>query len=165
MKKYKDKDNLSIVDCFLYKLVISLLLLFILCLLDKFKIINTNKTKENINYNINLLQTIVKVNGKLNLIDLGTEEEIKVSNEPLIYEENNKINTSLETGIKNYNCGVCTKIEKDEKYKITILGIDNKEYVYGNIDNLDIHIYSYLKTGDIIGSSSSYYTLDINEKS
>lgn len=163
MKK-SENNNLTFMDRFWYKLVIGLILLFVICLLDKFSLVNVNEIKNKLNYNINSLEVIQKVNGKVNLIDLGNENEISVSSEPIEYVNGNAIKTNSLEGVKNYSCGVCIKVIKEnDKYEVTILGLDNKKYIYGNLETLDIHIYSYVKTKDIIGSSSSFYTLEVEE--
>ena len=160
----KSENNLTFMDRFWYKLVIGLILLFVICLLDKFSLVNVNEIKNKLNYNINSLEVIQKVNGKVNLIDLGNENEISVSSEPIEYVNGNAIKTNSLEGVKNYACGVCIKVVKEnDKYEVTILGLDNKVYIYGNLETLDIHIYSYVKTKDIIGTSSSFYTLEVEE--
>lgn len=156
-----DDKNLTFMDRFWYKLFISIIILFALCLLDKFNVLNIYNLQSKINYNFNSLSLIEKVNGNVNIIDLGTEAETKVSEEVIDYISDNKVKTSELTGIKNYACGVCTKIHKDDTYTVTILGKDGREYIYGNIDKLDIHIYSYVKTSEVIGKSNEYYTFDI----
>lgn len=161
----KTKKTLTFMDCFWYKLVIGTILLLTICLLDKYEVMKIDYLREKISYNINALKVVQKVNGKVDIINLGSDKEIAVSSESLQYVEGtNCIATSYLEGVKNYSVGVVTKIKKEDKYEITVLGLDDKTYVYGNLDEIDIHIYSYVKTNDIIGSSNSYYTLDIDEK-
>lgn len=162
---HKSKKTLTFMDCFWYKLVIGAILLLTVCLLDKYNIIKMDYLKTQMGYNINALKVVQKVNGKLNIIDLGNERETAVSSETLQYiETTNKIATNYLEGVKNYSAGVVTKITKNNKYEVTVLGLDDKTYTYGNLDEIDIHIYCYLKTNDIIGSSTTYYTLEIDEE-
>ncbi|MCI6013486.1 MAG: hypothetical protein MRZ09_00665 [Coprobacillus sp.] len=159
-----ENNSMTFMDRFWYKLVIGLVLLVCICLLDKFGVIKLSDVKAKLTYNINSLEVIQKVNGKVNIIDLGNESEIAVSTEPIEYVNGNCIKTNSLEGVRNYACGVCVKILKDnDKYEVTILGLDNKKYIYGNLETLDIHIYSYVKTKDVIGSSSSFYTLEMEE--
>lgn len=161
----KPKKALTFMDCFWYKLVFGAILLLTICLLDKYEIVKMDYLKTQMGYNINALKVVQKVNGKIEFIDLGNEKEIAVSSEKLKYiEGSDAISTSYLEGVKNYAAGVVTKINKNEKYEITILSLDDKTYTYGNLDEIDVHIYSYVKTNDILGNSTAYYTLRINEK-
>ena len=163
---------MKLVNKFLIRLFLSFLLLFTLVISDKYNIINLDKIKTSISYNINPLNIINKLNGTLEIIDLGSLDEQKVTVNQKEYQLiNNKRRYYCDEyeAINNYVAGVITKVEKkriDKKitYNITILGIDNNIYNYYNVDSFDHHIYKYLKTDEIIGSCSDYYELMINKK-
>lgn len=154
---------------FIYRLFICFMLLFIVCIFDKYEYINIKEYQEKMNGNIKILNVVNVINGKLNLIDLGSGEEIAVSkeyNNIIVTNELTKIDTNEYIGIKNYNAGVVIKIEKDSSYNkdntynIYIESIDGNIYKYSNLDTVNTHIYKYIKTNDIIGSSSDYYYIN-----
>jgi len=173
---------------FLYRLFIGFVLLLCLCLLDKYEKLDFNSIQNDMSKSIRILNVITRINGNLNIIDLGTGSEIAVSKDYVDYdisETKTKIKTDNYTGVKNYNAGVVTKIIKynikdnntnsndldnnsdnknleninQEKYSVYIESIDGDIYEYSNLDSIDVHIYSYLKINDIIGLSSDYYEL------
>lgn len=152
---------------FLWRLFVSSLILFSIVILDKYQYLKINKIKEELNYNINPLNIVNKLNGKLNLIELGNEEETSVSKNYLDYIEisNNLYRYSVDqyTPVNNYMAGVVTKIERSDTITVTIAGIDNIEYIYYNLDSFDYHIYQYLKTNQTLGSATNYYEMMINE--
>lgn len=154
---------------FLLRLFLGFLILFGLSISDKYQIFNLNDIKDKLSYNINPLTIINKINGKLELVDLGTEEETTVST---IYKEYDIINDNIRryycdefSPVTNHIAGVVTKINKNKEgiYTITIQGIDNKIYQYSNLESFNYHIYDYIKTDDVIGDSVDYYELMINE--
>lgn len=157
--------NINYLDRFLYKLLFSTVLLVISFALDYFNVININKVQNEMRSNINILKTIQVINGKVNLIDLGYGDEIAVSNsiyEYDIIDGKEVIKTNSLTGVNAHIAGVVVRIEKtNNKYTLTIVGIDDKTYVYSLLDSIDVHIYSYVKTNEIIGKSKNYYCLDI----
>lgn len=154
---------------FLLRLFFGFLFLFGLILSSKYKILDFEILKEKISYNINPLVIINKINGSLEVINLGTEEETTVSN---ILKEYDIIDSNTRryycdefTPVSNHIAGVVTKItkSKDNLYTIIIQGIDNKIYQYSNINSFNYHIYDYIKTDEIIGGANLYYELMINE--
>ena len=88
------------------------------------------------------------------------------------YENNqNIIQDDSFSGVYNAVPGVVVRISKnnEKKYTITIKGIDDRTYHYGNLTSIDFSIYSYVAEKVIIGKASqagdSYlFTLIIEEK-
>lgn len=158
--------TMNFIDKFLYKLIIGLFILLGLVLLDRFTIFDLDIVKNKMSEHYNSLKTIQVLNGKLNLINLGSEEEVSVTTEYLNVEyldENiMRIKVDELTGVKNHIAGVVVKVIKEDLYTISILGIDDKLYVYSNLESFDYHIYSYLKTDEIIGRALEYYDLEIS---
>lgn len=151
---------------FLIRFFTAFLLLLILCVLDKYSYLNLDEIKNKITYNINPLELINKLNGNINLINLGTTEEITVSknyNEYQIIDNKRRYNIDEFSYVNNYIAGVVIKIEKKDKYNVTILGIDNLEYHYSNLDSFNYNIYEYVKTDQILGDATNYYELMIDE--
>ena len=66
-------------DKFLIRFFVGTLILLCLVIADKYQYIDLDEYKEKISNNINPLNLINKINGKLEIVDLGTEEEISVS--------------------------------------------------------------------------------------
>ena len=83
---------------FIYRLFICFMLLFIVCIFDKYEYINIKEYQEKMNGNIKILNVVNVINGKLNLIDLGSGEEIAVSkeyNNILVTDELTKIDSEM----------------------------------------------------------------------
>lgn len=154
-------------DKFLIRFFVGTLILLCLVIADKYQYIDLDEYKEKISNNINPLNLINKINGKLEIVDLGTEEEISVSSnykEYHIIDENiRRYDCNEFEPVNNYIAGVVSKIERKQNktYTITILGIDNRIYQYSNLESFDYHIYNYIKTDEIIGNANDYYELMI----
>lgn len=158
--KSKRNKDLNYIDRFLYKFIIGLVLLTGLFILDKFEYISVDKLKNELNGNINALEVVNLINGNLNIIDLGTEEETQVSTslDGEFIDDKMKVVTNNFYGVKCVICGVVTKIIRNNGYiEVTILGIDNVNYVYSHLQSIDVNIYEYVKTNTIIGNTDSYY--------
>ena len=151
------------IDRFIYRLFIGFIVLLSICLLDKFNKIEIIDYQNKLKENIKILNVVSSINGKLNIINLGKGEEITVSSEYsniLVTDERTKIVTSTYEGIRNYNAGVVIKIVNDNTYTVFIESIDGEIYEYSNIDNINVHIYQYIKSNEIIGQSDSHYYIN-----
>ena len=155
-----ENKGLTLFEKFIYKFFISMFILFILVLLDYLNIVDYQSIKRSISTNINTLEIVQKVNGEINIIDLGSEKETKLTSELDGEFINDKMTVSTNNylGVKNIISGVVTKITKTNGYyEVDILGLDNIVYTYSHLESLDKHIYNYIKTDEIIGNTSTYY--------
>lgn len=152
---------------FLLRLFLCFFILFIIVIGDVKEYVNLDQIKNYLSYNINPLEIVNKINGKAELIDLGTEDEVTVSKivkEYQIIDQNTKrIYGDEFNPVNNHIAGVVTKIIKKDKYTVIIQGIDNKNYCYSNLDSFNYHIYDYIKTDEVLGDVTEYYELMINE--
>lgn len=58
-------------------------------------------------------------------------------------------------GVQVFSSGTVVKISKvDERYSVTIKGIDGYEYTYRNLESIDCLMYQYVASEKIIGSTS-----------
>ena len=71
------------------------------------------------------------------------------------YENNvNYISNSSFSGVESLVDGVVIKIEyKNSLYTIYVQASDNIIYKYSKLENIDVHIYSYVKQKDVIGKA------------
>ena len=59
-------------------------------------------------------------------------------------------------GVENFKAGVVVKIMRREgMYEVTVKGIDGYEYVYDNLETIDVNMYKFVKSGEIIGLPGS----------
>lgn len=155
------KNKIGIISKFLINLLLCSILLLSICILDKYNVLEIEKLKKEVSTNINILNVVNKINGKINIIDLGEKYE-EVSNEYFetnIGDKDIKLETNQYSGIKCYISGVVVKIIKNNYYEIYIKALDDNTYVYGHIESIDVNIYKYVKSDEIIGLSKDYYTL------
>lgn len=153
------KDELSVVDRFLYKFIICLVLLVSLMLLDKVNILNIKEVRQDLAQNINMLKVLQFVNtDKEVFLPLNVNDEViqSVSQTYMNYEEiedGKRIILNQMQGVEVYKSGIVIKIfqNKDDSYKVTIKGIDDVEYIYDKLEFVDLNIYKIVKSGDIIG--------------
>ena len=157
------KDELNVIDKFLYKFIICLVLLISIILLDKVKIVNYQEIRHSMQENINVLKILKFINTEQNVfipIDINDQVVQSVSQTYNNFEEINggkRIMLNEMQGVEVYKAGVVVKIiqNKDDTYCVTIMGVDDVEYVYDKLTTCDINIYKIVKSGDIIGKPKS----------
>ena len=141
---------------FFYQIFCSLILLIALFIFKPPKILNNN---------INILKSITIITKSLP--NYKNQNEQIVNNK--IYYENIKYQLNKNILINENNNlvytlsdGIVIKITKDidSKYEVFILCDDNYLYTYSNLESCEVGIYSYVKTGTLIGGSS--YNKDTN---
>ncbi|MBQ8293178.1 MAG: hypothetical protein IJX78_05210 [Bacilli bacterium] len=80
----------------------------------------------------------------------------------------NYIQNSTFNGVAAANTGIVTQIKKNNNlYYVTIKSEDDLEYTYGGLESIDVLIYSYVSSNNIIGASpkiKDYYTFTIEIK-
>ena len=153
------KDEMNAIDKFLYKLIICLVLLVSMILLDKVKVVNLNNIRTEMKQNVNMLKVLRFVNGDKGVflpLDISDEVVQSVSQKYMNYEEINggkRIIISDMQGVEAYKDGIIIKKfqNKDGTYQVTVKGMDDVEYIYDNLDTVDLNIYKIVKSGDIIG--------------
>ena len=86
--------------------------------------------------------------GELTVYSQAFYEEVKFENEV------NYISNSSFAGVESLVDGVVIKIEKiNNLYNIYIQSSDNLIYKYCNLENIDVHIYSYVTQKEVIGKA------------
>ena len=146
---------MNIIDRFLYKILILTFILLLGVVLDKVSIISLESIKNDLNENINIIETIKVINGDLNIIDLG-DNSISVDNDDHFVEEKNGVYTyhSNSSKVLNFSLGYVTKIFKENGfYKVFILDENNNYYCYYNLSKVNVKLYQLIKVNDIIGEA------------
>lgn len=155
-KKYlkEKKKHLKFIDKVFIRIFFSSIILLLLTYFNSFnnniKIIIT----ENINF-LSVSQTIDNLfntnffnKGELTVYSQAFYEEVKFENEV------NYISNSSFAGVESLVDGVVIKIEKiNNLYNIYIQSSDNLIYKYCNLENIDVHIYSYVTQKEVIGKA------------
>ena len=154
------KTKMSFLTKFLIRMIIGLVILFVLCCLDKEGIIKFETIKDKLTENINFTKAAIKINGKVNLIDMGTSDEQMVSGDIQLLEngEKTKVTSTVYEKVESKVCGSVIRIDKhNNHYTLSILGLDDAIYVYSHLDTIDVMIYEYIPKGKELGSSEDYY--------
>ena len=155
-KKYlkEKKKHLKFINKVFIRIFFSSIILLLLTYFNSFnnniKIIIT----ENINF-LSISQTIDNLfntnffnKGELTVYSQAFYEEVKFENEV------NYISNSSFAGVESLVDGVVIKIEKiNNLYNIYIQSSDNLIYKYCNLENIDVHIYSYVTQKEVIGKA------------
>lgn len=150
---------MNVVDKFLYKFIICLVLLVALLFLDKIKLINIESVKQDLSENFNILKVLKFVNTEKEVfipLDITEEVTSSVSQTYMNYEVINcgkRVFLNDFQGVEVYKAGIVIKIfqNSDNSYQVTIKGIDDIEYVYDKLQTVDVNIYKIVKSGDILG--------------
>lgn len=155
-KKYlkEKKKHLKFIDKVFIRIFFSSIILLLLTYFNSFnnniKIIIT----ENINFLSvsrtidNLFNTNFFNKGELTVYSQAFYEEVKFE------KEVNYISNSSFAGVESLVDGVVIKIEKiNNLYNIYIQSSDNLIYKYCNLENIDVHIYSYVTQKEVIGKA------------
>lgn len=148
--KKTNKKKLRIIDKIFYKIFLSTLVLIGLLVFD-----------ESINFNKNInITKFISISSFLlpkeynNLIDKEVYQNSDYDN--LIYSNNiNQITNYSFNGVTSLTDGVIVKITKNENelYEVYVQTIDDYVYCYSNLRSFDKGIYSFIKSGTILGSS------------
>ena len=159
----KDNESLNAIDRFLYKFLICIILLLAVILLDKIKVVKLEKVREPFSEHINILPFLKIINGKEGfLLPVDISDQVNAPTyqsfqNAQIIKNGRLIVLDDFQGVENYMSGVVVKIARHNGlFEVTIKGIDGYEYVYNNLENVDVNIYKFLKSGDIIGLPGSY---------
>lgn len=157
MRNYKAKNDLNYLDRFLYKLLIGMFLVVILVVGERLKIISLKKIQNSLNENINILKVVKVFNGPNHtLIPLDEDNALEVINIDYtnysLIDGGRKINLD-DNEVKNIRVGIVVKIVKHDYYEIHIKSIDGMDYIYRDLEKIDVSIYQYVKTGQKIGKA------------
>ena len=156
--KNKDLKKQNKKKKYLDKLFIRIFLSSLLILLSVL-LFRNNKIKENFNKNFNFYNLTYLINSTFgNFIDIK-DQTVYSSN---IYDEvyyDGKINTVYNNsfnGVNSLTTGVITKIERKNNglFNIIVLGSDNYEYIYLDLKDFNLNLYSYVNIETILGSAN-----------
>lgn len=152
MKKNQQDSELTLMDRFLYKMVIGLSILVLLLIGARAKVINLEKIQNELRQNVNIVKIIEYFNRpNLKLIPIDDEDHQEVINyHNYVNLDGGRRILGVEEA-KIVRSGVVVKIIKKDTYSITVKGKDGYEYTYENIETKNVNIYQYVKAGDIIG--------------
>lgn len=168
--------KINVIDKFLFKLLFLTLILLCVVVLNKYSIINHDFIKSKLSENINMVNIIKAINGKLSIIDLSNNDVIVNTDDHLIEEVNNNkyIYYLKENNVYNYTLGNVIKIENyNNFYSVTILDENNNLIIYNNLLEINVKLYEIVKINNLIGKASInnkknngylyYYVMEINE--
>lgn len=147
---------MKLLNKFIVKIFCLTLFLFIIVILDNFKILNIDTVSLKLNQNINFIQIAKTVEGKLNVINWG-DDVVKVFNDDAKTYEHEGVTyyTSYNPNVYNLELGSVIKIfKKNNLYEVTILSKSNILYTYTNLKELNVNMYAIVKCNDLIGLSS-----------
>jgi hypothetical protein len=152
-------EDLNYIDRFLYKLLIGTILLLIFVFLDKIKVISLEDVQRPLSEHINVLPALELLNGKEGkILPIEITDQVSSTTYQVYYNAQIITNGRLVLinefqGVENYKAGVIVKIYKnnDNSYEVTVKGLDNFLYVYDHLETVDLNIYKYVKSGEIIG--------------
>ena len=159
----KNNDDFNVIDRFLYKMIICIVMLLLVLLVDRTKLSSIKDMQNSIGSHFNILPVFNWINGKDgSLIPVTLTEEVSVSTKQVyqnaeFISDGRRIILKEMQGVENYKTGVVVSRKKnsDGTYKVIIKGIDDLEYVYDKLSSVDIHLYKVVASGDIIGLPSS----------
>ncbi len=164
-KNNKLNNSKTYFDKLYIRIFLSSLLLLILLggkNLLKLNIFNTVSNNMNILPIVNLFTKVYDFNNDLPVNVINNYDNIEY-NEGINYITNESFN-----GVSIINTGIVVKIEKkSDLYFVTIKDEDGIEYIYGNLTNLDISLYSYVTTNKTIGTANfnnNHYSFTIEIK-
>ena len=164
MYKYKKVNNkYNYVSLLITRLLVATILLFV-------SIIYTNKSSYNnklfkkyfLSNNISFSKVYNLYNKYLgNLIPIKDNvEEKTVFNEKIEYNDIKVFNNGYELYVNNnylvpvINSGLVVFIgDRDGKKSVIVQGVDEIDYVYSNITNLNVKMYDYISKGKLLGNS------------
>mgnify|MGYP003835037465 CR=1 FL=1 len=151
-------NELNFIDRFLYKLVICTFLLISVVFLDKIKVLKIERLQVPLSQHLNILPALQFLDRDGILLPLEITDQVSSSTYQVYQNAEIITNGRLITladfqGVENYKPGVVVRIykDKDNTYEVTVKGIDGFEYCYNHLETVDVNIYKYLKSGDIIG--------------
>lgn len=151
---------MNIVDKFLYRLIVGFILLLSVVLLDKYQIVEYDYLKSECSKHFNALNLINRINGKTKLIpiDFGIENTVSkdLYERSILLDGERKVLLGNYEAVENYALGtiINISINKDDTYKVVILGNDDLIYIYDKLESCDCYIYELKKPGDIIGKAN-----------
>ncbi len=154
-------------NSFLIRLFCTMIILFIVVILDATDKISYQKIKNFISEDINILRVIKNINGQskyLKLVDLPGIDDICVSSEIVRKEEiknGYRYYPTSMSGITSTVSAVVTSLQYDGEYQVTLVDSNNHKWVYSHLNSFNYLIYSYIKAGEIIGDCDTYYDLVI----
>lgn len=157
-KKYYGNKKLSkLFTCFLVSIILVLsILIYKEYYPDKFDLLKSKIYNETFNF--------MDFKNMYNKIS-GVEESTTVSLEVLNYKDKEKYKNGSsyifksEEIIKNITDGIVVFSGNKEGYNNTVIiqGVDGYDIWYGNLENVNVNIYDYVKGGSLIGSTDKLY--------
>ena len=159
----KNKKESNYVNNLITRLLISLILFLGVLSLTNFNkdfrnIIKKDILEKNINFN-KVTKFYNKYLGKIIPLEEKKQEEM-VFSEKLSFKEKKQVSDYYKLTVdKNYvvpviNSGLVVFIGEKEGFGNTVIieGIDDIDYYYGNVTNLNLKLYDYVSKGSILGN-------------
>lgn len=154
-ERYLNKKSRNKTSYFTMRLFLASVTLLLLSILSRVNIININNTilKEDSKFNF------IKIAHKVNSI---LPFDILNSGERIVYSSNFYENVEFISGvnivkdsnyaIRSLTDGVVNKITRhDGLFDVDIKTIDDYVYKYQNVESIDVSMYQYVKSDEIIG--------------
>lgn len=162
----KNKHQKTFFDKLYIRIFLSSLLLFILMFTK-----NILKQEEIniINRHINMLPVINLFTNTYSFNNQDIEVIIPSNYENIEYKNGvNYIKNESFNGVNSLSSGIVIKIAKQNGlYYVTIKDEEGLEYTYGNLVSIDVSLYSYVLSNEIIASTkkeNKYFTFTITIK-
>lgn len=164
---------MNLIDKFIYKLLILTFILLIGVVLERSMIIDLNNIKENLSNNINIINVVKKVNGDINIIDLGNDViEVGLVDFKVEEVDDGYLYYQKQKNIYSTCLGCVIKIENIKGlYNVTIQDENDNLLFYQDLKFVNVKMYEIVKINDLIGQCNNYnnddymyyYKLNINE--
>lgn len=159
------EEELNFIDRFLYKFIICLILLLGVVLLDRISLINISKLQGKMQQHLNFLPVLKAINGDKGVfLPIDISDEVTASASTMyqnyqVIDNGKRITLKPMQGVEVYKTGIVVKIiqNKNATFQITLKGVDDYEYIYDNLETIDVNIYKIVKSGDVIGSPANNY--------
>lgn len=147
---------MNLLDKFLYKLFFLTCTLLCAVILNKYNIINIDSIKKKFDDNINYVEIVSKVHGKLDFNQ--KEDAIAVIGDNIKTTDQNGITyyTTYKTNVLNREYGSVVKITKEnDLYNVFVLSKSNLLYQYYGLKDVNVQMYQIIKAEDVIGKANN----------
>lgn len=146
---------MNLLDKFLYKLFFLTCTLLCVVILNKYNIINIASIKDKFEDNINYVEIVSKVHGKLGVNQ--KDDTIAVIGDNIKTTDKKGITyyTTYKNEVLNREYGSVVKITKEnDLYNVFILSKSNLLYQYYGLKEVNVQMYQIIKAEDVIGKAS-----------
>lgn len=158
LDKTEKKKKISYIDKLFYRIFLSALLLLLLSLYQTLKIKKNKLLADVFTTEINFLEVSNRINKLFNIdiFNKGDKTVYSVSkyDEVKYIDQINYVTNYSYSGVESLTDGLVVKIEKENGcYNVYIRTVDNYFYIYKSLESIDVNIYQFIKSDEIIGKA------------